>query len=194
MRPLFVHDPVVVALVVASLVAWQVIQNAVSRHNSTAGRGSPEWSILAIVLIATASVAGSIVVAAHNAATIPGASWWPVIVGLILISLGMGFRTWAIVTLGRFFKLVVVVQEDHRIVEHGPYRRLRHPAYLGSTLAMVGFGMTEGDWLSVAIVSLGTLTAFAIRIRVEERVLLERLGAPYADYSQRTSRLIPGLY
>lgn len=194
MRPLFAHDPLVVALAIASLVLWQGIQIAVSKRYGSKRRSSPEWSFLCIITITAASMGASIVVARHHVATIPGPPWWPVVAGLMLISVGSGFRTWAIATLGHFFKIMVVVQEEHRVVEFGPYRCLRHPAYLGSTIAMMGFGLVEGDWVSVAILSLGALTAFAIRIRVEERTLLNALGEPYAAYMQRTSRLIPGLY
>jgi protein-S-isoprenylcysteine O-methyltransferase Ste14 len=193
-RPLFAHNQTVVALATGSMVLWQAVQIAVSRRWGSGGRSSLEWSFVLIIAIASASIVGSIVVAHHHVATISGDPWWPVIAGLILISIGSGFRTWAIATLGHFFKIMVVIQDDHHIVERGPYRHLRHPAYLGSTLAITGFGLTEGDWVSVAILSLGALLAFVIRIRVEERALLDALGEPYAAYAQRTSRLIPGLY
>ncbi len=194
MRPLFAHNATVVLLTVASLLAWQAAQIAVSRYHGAGTRSTPERSFIWIVLIAAASLGASLAAANTGVATIGGNPWWPVIAGLILISAGSGFRTWAIATLGRYFKVMVVIQDDHRVIERGPYRVLRHPAYLGSTIAMVGLGLAEGDWSSVAILALGSLAAFALRIRVEERALLAELGSPYAAYMRRTSRLIPGLY
>jgi isoprenylcysteine carboxyl methyltransferase (ICMT) family protein YpbQ len=44
---------------------------------------------------------------------------------------------WAILTLGRFFRFVVVIQEGHRIIDRGPYRFLRHPSYTGGLVATV---------------------------------------------------------
>jgi protein-S-isoprenylcysteine O-methyltransferase Ste14 len=195
MRPLFAHDLFVVALAWVNLLIWWPIQLATAkRHGGSADRSSREWSLLYIALLLAASFAGSIAVADHHVATIGGAPWWPVIAGLIVSSIGSGFRTWAIATLGNFFKLTVTIQEEHRVIESGPYRYLRHPSYLGGIVALVGFGLMEGDWLSVAIMLLGSVIAFVIRIRIEERTLLESLGEPYAAYTQRTSRLIPGLY
>jgi protein-S-isoprenylcysteine O-methyltransferase Ste14 len=195
MSPLFTHDHTVVALAVASLVIWTAVQIAVGKKNGgPKERSSFEWSFPIILLIATGSFVASIVITNHKVATIGGNPWWPVVAGLVVISLASAFRTWAIVTLGQFFNVMVTIQEDHRIVERGPYRLVRHPAYLGSILATTGFGLTEGDWVSVAVISLGALLAFAMRIRVEERALLDALGEPYASYTRRTSRLIPGLY
>lgn len=106
----------------------------------------------------------------------------------------MAFRSWSIYTLGRFFKLTVVIQDDHRVIDSGPYKFVRHPSYIGSIVAMTGLGLAEGDWVSVAIMFLGTLTAFVLRIRIEERTLAAELGEEYVAYSQRTARLLPGVY
>jgi protein-S-isoprenylcysteine O-methyltransferase Ste14 len=194
MRPLFAHDPAVVALAFGSLALWSVIQGAVKRRLSPEGRSAPEWSALWVAVLMLGSLVGSVVIADNHVAPIGGNPWWPVIVGLILMCVGSGFRTWAMVTLGEFFKLTVTIQENHRVVEGGPYRLVRHPSYLGGIVAMVGFGLMEGDWVSVALILLATLAALAVRIRVEERTLLTELGEPYAAYARRTSRLIPGLY
>ena len=51
-----------------------------------------------------------------------------------------------------------------------------------------------GNWGTLAIVLLGMPPLFVYRIRVEERALVERLGAPYASYMSRTRRLVPGLW
>jgi protein-S-isoprenylcysteine O-methyltransferase Ste14 len=140
------------------------------------------------------SLAAGIVVSVHDVAPIAGDSWGPVAAGLLLIWTGLAFRTWSIHTLGRFFKLTVVIQDGHRVIDHGPYRLLRHPSYLGMIVAMTGLGVTEGDWASTAIMLSGTLAAFLMRIRVEERTLLAELGDEYAAYAKRTARLLPGVF
>jgi protein-S-isoprenylcysteine O-methyltransferase Ste14 len=192
--PLSTHDPFVWVLIGGSLVFWHLVELALGGRRSARGRNVSEWSYYCIMALMVASLVGSIMAADRSVATISGPPWWPVIGGITLIWAGLGFRVWAILTLGRFFKVMVVIQDDHRVVERGPYRWLRHPSYLGSIVAMTGVGLAEGDWASVAIMSLGTLAAFLIRIPVEERVLLTELGEEYAAYSRRTARLVPGLY
>jgi protein-S-isoprenylcysteine O-methyltransferase Ste14 len=194
MRPLFAHDPAVWIMIGASLILWNAVELALGGRASSQGRSAPEWSFFCIALLVCGSLGGSIAASLGHVATIAGPRWWPVIAGLVLIWAGLAFRAWAISTLGRFFKVMVVIQEDHRVIERGPYRRLRHPSYLGSIVAMTGLGLAEGDWVSMAVMLLGTLSAFLIRIRVEERTLLHELGDEYAAYTQRTARLMPGVY
>jgi protein-S-isoprenylcysteine O-methyltransferase Ste14 len=194
MRPLFTHEPLIWILVVASLTFWHFVEVRLGARESSQGRDSSERSLLVMLAIVLASLLGAILASALHLAPIAGESWWPVVAGLVLIWGGLAFRAWSIYTLGRFFKLTVVIQDDHRVIETGPYRVLRHPSYLGSIIAMTGLGLTEGDWISVAIMLLGTFTAFVIRIRIEERTLLEELGEEYTAYSRRTARLIPGVY
>jgi protein-S-isoprenylcysteine O-methyltransferase Ste14 len=194
MGPLFTHEPLIWILIGASLTFWHFVEVRLGGREGSKGRNSSERSLLVIAALVLASLIGAIFASANHLATIAGGSWWPVVLGFVLIWGGLAFRAWSIYTLGRFFKLTVVIQDDHRVIETGPYRVLRHPSYLGSIIAMTGIGFTEGDWISVAIMLLGTLTAFVIRIRIEERTLLEELGESYAAYSKRTARLLPGVY
>ncbi len=105
--------------------------------------------------------------------------------------LGVFVRQWAIAVLGRFFSLTVRVAEDHRVIDKGPYRLVRHPSYTGVLITFIG--------LSLAVQSLGALlvllgvfvVSYGYRMRVEEKTLLSELGEDYANYMKRTKRLIP---
>ncbi len=194
MRPLFAHNLIVAVLIFGSMILLRLSEVASGRRSSAREDGTLEWSLVCILLLIAVSLAGATVVSLAGVATIPGAPWWPVIAGLVLMWAGLAFRAWAVFTLGRFFQLTVIVQEDHRVIERGPYRWLRHPSYLGLIVAFTGMGLAMGDWASAAILLLGTLTAFLIRIEVEERALLQELGSEYAAYTQRTARLLPGLF
>lgn len=107
---------------------------------------------------------------------------------------GIGFRLWSIRTLGRFFRGVVHVQADHDVIQHGPYRLLRHPSYAGALLAVLGFSIIFGNLASIVVFVGCALLGVLYRIRVEERVLSEQLGQAYLDYATRTRRLVPGLW
>jgi protein-S-isoprenylcysteine O-methyltransferase Ste14 len=69
---------------------------------------------------------------------------------------------------------------------------LRHPAYTGGSIATIGFALALGSWVSVALITLTLLLAFAYRIRLEEQLLLSAFGDVYRDYMARTWRLFPG--
>jgi protein-S-isoprenylcysteine O-methyltransferase Ste14 len=61
-------------------------------------------------------------------------------------------------------------------------------------LAFVGFALTLRNWGAILVVLVPIFAAFIRRMNVEEEALRGALGNRYADYMQRTKRLIPGLY
>lgn len=88
----------------------------------------------------------------------------------------------------------VAIASDHRLVESGPYRFVRHPSYTGALMLFLGLGVAMGNWLSVVIISVPIFLAFWWRMRIEEAALLEALGETYRSYMNRTKRLIPMIY
>jgi protein-S-isoprenylcysteine O-methyltransferase Ste14 len=88
----------------------------------------------------------------------------------------------------------VAIAADHRVVEAGPYRLLRHPSYTGALLAFLGLGICLDNWASLALLTLPTSVVFLWRMRIEEDALLETFGERYRDYMRRTRRLIPFIY
>ncbi|MFC0437773.1 isoprenylcysteine carboxylmethyltransferase family protein [Kutzneria buriramensis] len=113
---------------------------------------------------------------------------------IVLVALGGGFRLWSIATLGRYFRAVVHIQENHHVVRSGPYRVLRHPSYTGLLVALLGVALIIGNYASSAIFWLTVVAGILYRIRVEERMLLDGLGDDYAAYMRETNRLIPGVW
>ena len=107
---------------------------------------------------------------------------------------GLILRWVAILYLGRFFTTNVAIVADQRVVDSGPYRLIRHPAYAGGMLTFLGLALGFKNWAALVIIIVPVFGAFLWRIRIEEAALLKALGEPYRQYSQRTKRLIPGIY
>jgi protein-S-isoprenylcysteine O-methyltransferase len=124
---------------------------------------------------------------------------WPdslaiVLLADLLLMAGIALRVWSIVHLGKFFTVDVAIQQGQRVVQDGPYRFVRHPSYSGSMLALVGLACLTFNWLGFVVIIGCSFAAYALRISVEEKVLLESLGAEYRRYAERTKRLIPGIF
>jgi protein-S-isoprenylcysteine O-methyltransferase len=115
-------------------------------------------------------------------------------IGIPLFAAGLAIRWYAIIYLGRFFTVDVAIAPDHRLIDSGPYRAIRHPAYAGALLAFVGLALCIGNWASVAVMTVPILAVFLWRMHVEEAALIQGLGEPYRQYMQRTKRLIPHIY
>ena len=116
------------------------------------------------------------------------------VIGWFLSVPGLVLRWWAIFYLGRFFTTNVAIAADHRLVDSGPYRFVRHPSYAGSLLALTGFTLCIPNWASWLLILVPCGAAMLWRIQVEEMALAEALGEPYRSYMKRTKRLIPWLY
>ncbi len=115
-------------------------------------------------------------------------------VGVGIGVFGFLFRVWSMRVLGRFYTRTLVTTADQRVVRKGPYRVVRHPGYLGSILVWMGAAASSGNLVSVAAVTLILAVAYTHRIRTEERMLLDALGGPYAEYRRRSWRLVPFVF
>ena len=115
-------------------------------------------------------------------------------IGVALILLGVALRWYAIWTLGRYFTRDVAVSTDQKIVQNGPYRYIRHPAYSGTFLTMAGVGLAMTNWASPFALLICVLLGHMYRVRVEEKALIQTIGQPYIVYMQRTRRFIPFVF
>ena len=162
-----------------------------SRGGESADRGTKRLLVWSAVIGLTLCI----VIAINVRSLRFGANTWTTLVlGIAIAWLGVLLRVWAVWSLGRFFQRDVMIQKDHVVWRGGPYRLLRHPAYAGTLISYLGFGLAIGSWVGalvwVAIVAAG----YVPRIRVEEAELTRALGDSYRDYARTTARLVPGLW
>jgi protein-S-isoprenylcysteine O-methyltransferase Ste14 len=181
-------------LVVVAWAAWIFLGSG--RRRPEVGDKHEDQGTLAWAWAATG---GSLVVAIAVALTVPwadlpGEPWVTRLVGSLVALSGVALREWAILALGRLFTQSVMIREQHVVVATGPYRWLRHPAYTGTLLTLVGLMLTLDNWLSVAVVAVGFFVGHIPRIRVEERVLEENLGEPYREFERGRKRVVPGIW
>lgn len=116
------------------------------------------------------------------------------VVGLALMVSGLLLRWWSVLHLGRYFTVNVAVARDHRVVDTGPYRHIRHPSYTGMLLTCLGVGVCFGNYASLVVIVVPVIALILKRVRVEEEALSGALGEGYRRYMGHTKRLIPGIY
>jgi protein-S-isoprenylcysteine O-methyltransferase Ste14 len=115
-------------------------------------------------------------------------------VGAVLILVGF-VVVWLVFRENSFAAPVVRIQKERgqHVVSTGPYRIVRHPMYAGATLYLVGMPLLLGSWLGLLALPL-LLGALAVRVRIEERALLDDLPG-YRDYAKRVRyRILPGVW
>ena len=121
-------------------------------------------------------------------------SLWIQIAGLVLILLAFLLRIWSRVHIRGLYSGHVEVQVEHRLVQSGPYRLVRHPGYAGFLLLTLGVVLGYSSLIGLISIPLLLLPGLAYRINVEERLLQEQFGEEYTVYKARTKKLIPGIW
>lgn len=121
----------------------------------------------------------------------PGPGPWAAVAGSALTLIGISVRLCAMRALGPLFTRTIQTRPGQPLVTHGPYRLIRHPSYTGYLLGLFGIGLALQSWVALALCTLPNLAAVLYRIHVEEKALLDALGAPYRRYRSATRKLIP---
>lgn len=116
------------------------------------------------------------------------------VIALVLCVLSYALFAWALAA-NAFFSRLVHIQNDrgHTVVTTGPYRFLRHPAYLGAIVYELAVPFLFASWWSLAV---SGLSAFLLVVRtvLEDKTLMAELPG-YAEYSRRVRyRLVPGIW
>lgn len=183
----------VLFILASCLVIW-FSQPPITVEDAEANRKKDRNTVLIIIGLSGVAIIAPLIEWAYFGNSGRNSSLAATLSGLVLITGGTAFRYWSIRTLGQFFTATVQVQGEQRIITSGPYALVRHPSYLGSFLAVVGFGVLLGAFGGAFIAALSMGIAYYLRIEAEERTLVEAFGDIYRRYQQHTNRMVPGLW
>jgi protein-S-isoprenylcysteine O-methyltransferase Ste14 len=114
--------------------------------------------------------------------------------GMVLVLLGSALFVWARRALGVNYSGHVSVKRGQELVQSGPYRIIRHPAYTGYLLMALGIAIGYSSIAGLAAILVFLLPSLLYRVKVEEKFLSEHFGESYRRYAGRTKRLIPGIW
>jgi protein-S-isoprenylcysteine O-methyltransferase Ste14 len=116
------------------------------------------------------------------------------LVAMIPFLLGYVLSCWAM-AVNPFFSALVRIQEDrgHRVITSGPYRFVRHPAYLGWITTTLTSALVLGS-LWALIPAACAAAVLVVRTILEDRTLVEELDG-YGEYANQVRyRLLPGIW
>jgi protein-S-isoprenylcysteine O-methyltransferase len=115
-------------------------------------------------------------------------------VGSVVCCAGLILRALAMATLAGSYTLTPVAIPSGVVMNSGPYRIVRHPGYAGLLLQFGGLAVVVGQALGL-VGMVWLVVCVAIRIRVEESVLIEAHTRDYEQYRTETRwKLVPGLF
>jgi len=196
LRSIYQLNDVARAAQAGVFVLWVLVEGWVfSSRPPQEGQESGENSAaLFFGSIFVALVAGGVLAARGIGPVIAGGNWILFGAGVGVALTGMALRVWSVHTLGQYFQVKLMVADDQPVIQAGPYRLVRHPSYAGAILTFAGLGLCYGNWLSLAVMVVLPGANLVYRIVLEERMLVDALGAQYTSYCRRTARLIPRIW
>lgn len=166
------------------------------RERQRAGPGAKQWdrtwlAVYGLTLLGTLVFALLDVGRLHWSDSVP---LWLQLAALAGFAAALALAGWAL-AVNRFFSEVVRIQTDrgHHVITTGPYRFVRHPAYLGNLVAWPFMVLVIGSWWAL-LPAVAIVLLYVLRTALEDRTLREELPG-YAEYAQRTRyRLLPGIW
>lgn len=113
--------------------------------------------------------------------------------GMLIFLLGFGGRAAALKQLGTNYSQDFRVVPGGELIRTGIYAVIRNPIYMAFIIEVAGLLLVKFSYVTlVAVLILFPVSLF--RIKAEENFLLEKYGASFQAYMNRTKRLVPFLY
>jgi len=111
--------------------------------------------------------------------------------GLDLFLAGLSMRLVGRRTLGKHYSYGLKPPE--KLIKHGIYKHVRHPIYLAMLLYTSGVPLVFSSIYGF-MPTLGFIPFILYRIKIEEKMLIEKFGDEYREYMKKTKKVIPFIY
>ena len=100
-----------------------------------------------------------------------------------LVAMGLVVRVWA----------AGVLQKGGGLCTDGPYQYVRHPLYVGSLVAALGFCVMMSVVWAWAVVLPLFIVLYAVQVSLEERLLRAEYGERHREYAAEVPKVVPRL-
>lgn len=98
------------------------------------------------------------------------------------------------VDLGLNWSPSVQIREEQNLITHGVFRYIRHPMYAAHWLWGFAQILLLQNWIAGFSLLVTFLPGYFVRIRQEEKLMLDFFDEEYASYMNGTGRIIPKLW
>ncbi|MFA5417997.1 MAG: isoprenylcysteine carboxylmethyltransferase family protein [Bacteroidales bacterium] len=103
----------------------------------------------------------------------------------------LGLRSIYIMNVGNF-NITPSIKSNGILMEKGPYKYIRHPMYLAQVVVVVPLVVEYFTWIRLAVIII-LIVNLLVKIQFEEKQLESHFPG-YAEYRQKTWKLIPFIY
>jgi protein-S-isoprenylcysteine O-methyltransferase Ste14 len=122
--------------------------------------------------------------------TLPVWAGW---LGVLLIASAL-FVFWrAHADLGLNWSPSLEIREKHELITRGIYGFIRHPMYASQWLWVIAQPLLLQNWIAGFMNLLVFIPFYFLRVKAEEKMMLDSFGNEYREYMNRTGGVLPRL-
>lgn len=118
---------------------------------------------------------------------------WLAGLGVLLEAAGLFVFARAHHDLQSFWSPSLEIFKDHTLITSGIYGRIRHPMYASQWLMASAQVLLLQNALAGPVALLVFIPFYLLRVRAEEKLMLDTFGDSYRAYMQKTGRVLPRL-
>jgi len=112
--------------------------------------------------------------------------------GAVLMAISIPLMSWVHRTLGKHYSYALETKTEQKLVTTGPYSRVRHPLYSAHNIFNLGMVLLTANIPLIIFAIIGVPLTY-VRMKDEERMMIEQFGSEYEEYIERTGRIFPKL-
>jgi protein-S-isoprenylcysteine O-methyltransferase Ste14 len=83
------------------------------------------------------------------------------------------------------------IREKHELITNGVYSIIRHPMYASQWLLVIAQPLLLQNWLAGWLNLIIFIFFYSLRVRAEEKMMLDTFGAQYQEYMQKVGAVFP---
>ena len=175
-------------IIIAAIAVQRVIESLLPNWKKIKGIKMAKWTGIAFSVTYLLLIFGSV----GEYFLIPRKiNLWISGIGIGIVAVRIWLKWWAMLTLGEYWSVQIEIRESHKLIKEGPYRYLRHPAYLSNLMAYLGIPLIANAYYTLIGMLLIYVPFNLIRLYLEEKELIRKFGEEYEDYRKKVPPLFP---
>jgi protein-S-isoprenylcysteine O-methyltransferase Ste14 len=118
---------------------------------------------------------------------------WAGLAGVIMLTAAVYIFWRAHVDLGLNWSPSLEMREQHTLITHGVYSRIRHPMYASQWLWVIAQPLLLQNWIAGFLGVVAFAPLYFLRVPREEQMMLDHFGDEYRRYMDQSGRVMPPL-
>jgi protein-S-isoprenylcysteine O-methyltransferase Ste14 len=116
---------------------------------------------------------------------------WAGWLGVILILLALAIFRQSHADLGLNWSPSLEIRKEHKLITNGIFRYIRHPMYASQWIWVIAQPLLLQNWLAGFLDLFVFIFFYTLRVRAEEKMMLETFGDEYREYMKKTGAIFP---